>query len=328
MRAFVTGAGGFVGGHLVRALRERGDFVMATSLHAGPGIGALDVRDSEAGHALLDQARPDVIFHLAGQASVRMAIDRPFETYELNVMGTAGILEAIRRHGEPVRLILASSAEVYGVGREEEMPLRESIVPRPGSDYGAAKVGAEAAVLAAWRTRKIPTIVARTFNQLGPGQSGNFMLPSWALQLARIARGAEPKLLVGDVDVLRDLIDVRDAVQAYIALAELGKPGEIYNVARGTGVVLRAILDELIACSGCAVTVEHDVARDRPTDAPVLVADVSKLETATGWRPIIPLAQSVEDAWADALERVEAESATAEAQSADSTAVPARPSHG
>ncbi len=312
----------------MRALRERGDTVVATSLSSGPGITALDVRDYEAGHRLLDESRPDVVFHLAGQASVRLALDRPLETYEVNVMGTVGILEAVRLHGRPVRVLLASSAEVYGPGREEEMPLRESAPVHPASDYGAAKAGAEVAMLAAWHSRKIPTIVARTFNQIGPGQSETFMLPSWALQLARIARGAPPKLLVGDVDVLRDLIDVRDAVAAYIALAESGAPGEIYNVARGSGIVLRAILDELVACSGCTVSVERDAARSRPTDAPVLVGDVSKLRAATGWQPLVPLARSVEDAWNDALERVAAQETTAGAGSSDSSAVPAHPTHG
>ena len=306
MRALVTGASGFVGRYLVDRLRAAGyDVVAAGGPHeTEPAFLPIDLADAESIRAAFDVARPDVVFHLAAQAFVPRSIEAPDETYEVNVMGTAGVLAVLRawsrENNSKVRFVFISSAEVYGVQPPEAMPLRETTAPNPVNPYAASKAAAEAIVLGEVRSFGVDAVIARAFNHIGPGQNDRFVVPAFANQLAAIARGGEPVMHVGNLDARRDFLDVRDVVDAYVAIAERGESGEAYNVASGSAVSIREILGELIRIAHVPVEVRDDPARMRPSDVPIVYGSSEKLRERTGWAPQIPLRRSLQDVYAQA----------------------------
>lgn len=303
MRALVTGASGFVGKYLVAALQRDGAEVLACG---GPRDGGdyfpIDLLDVASLARALEAARPQVVFHLAAQTFVPEALESPLETYDVNAMGTARLAEAVRRYASvPPRVIFASTAEVYGPRAAGDYPLRENLEMQPGNPYGASKAAAEAMLRAAARSFDGDVVIARSFNHVGPGQNERFVVASFAAQLARIARGAPPQLFVGDLTPARDFLDVRDVVEAYLALARGGERGEIYNVCSGRAVAIRDILRELIAIARVPVEVREDPQRMRASETPLMVGDPAKLRERTGWTPKIPLVQTLRDVYEGAL---------------------------
>jgi GDP-4-dehydro-6-deoxy-D-mannose reductase len=199
-----------------------------------------------------------------------------------------------------VRFVFISSAEVYGVQPPEAMPLLETTLANPVNPYAASKAAAEAIVLGEARSFGVDVVIARAFNHIGPGQNDRFVVPAFANQLAAIARGGEPIMHVGNLDARRDFLDVRDVVDAYVAIAERGESGEAYNVASGSAVSIREILGELIRIAHVPVEVRDDPARMRPSDVPIVYGSSEKLRARTGWEPRIPLRRSLQDVYAQA----------------------------
>jgi GDP-4-dehydro-6-deoxy-D-mannose reductase len=255
--------------------------------------------------AALEASRPTVVFHLAAQTFVPDSIRSPIETYETNAMGSARLAHAVREYAiDRPRIVFTSSAEVYGVRDPAEFPLCEALDLRPTTPYGASKAAAEAILLGESRSFGVDAVIARSFNHIGPGQNERFVVASMATQLARIAAGGPPQLLVGNLAAARDFLDVRDVVAAYIALANHGEPGEVYNVCAGRAVAIRDVLRELIAIAHVPVEVREDPARMRSPDIPLLVGNSNKLRARTGWKPQIPLTRSLRDVYDAALRRV------------------------
>ncbi len=301
MRALVTGARGFVGRYLLDALRREGADVFGCG---GPNDSdghhaIVDLGDIETIRCALDAFRPTVVFHLAAQTFVPDALRSPMETYEANTMGSARLAEAVRTYaGSPrPRILFTSSAEVYGARAASEYPLRERLDLRPANPYGASKAAAEAILLAEARSFGLDVVITRAFNHIGPGQDERFVVASFAAQLARIAAGGPPQLLVGDLEAARDFLDVRDVVRAYIALARDGERGEIYNVCSGGAVPIRDVLRELILIARVPVEVREDPARIRSSEVPLSVGSPEKLRARTGWEPQIPLVRSLRDVY-------------------------------
>jgi GDP-4-dehydro-6-deoxy-D-mannose reductase len=296
MRALVTGARGFVGPHLLEALEQR----------ANAELFELELGDVPELRAALDAFRPTVVFHLAAQTFVPDALRAPIDTYEVNVMGTARLAEAVRTCGEEPRprIVFASSAEVYGARDTGEYPLRETLDLRPRNPYGASKAAAEAILLGEARSFGTDVVIARGFNHIGPGQKEHFVVASLAAQLARIAAGGSPQLFVGNLDTARDFLDVRDVVAAYVDLARHGEAGEVYNVCSGSAVTIRDVLRELIAIAHVPVEVREDPARVRSSDIPLSVGSSAKLRARTGWAPQIPLPRSLRDVYDAAARRL------------------------
>lgn len=297
MRVLVTGASGFVGRHLVHALaRENAEVVACGGPHDGAEYFPLDLSNPDSLRAAVTAARPDLVFHLAAQSFVPAALESPSSTYDVNILGTARLAEAVRTWGgDPPRFIFASSAEVYGPREAHEYPLREALERRPVNPYGASKAAAEMLLLADARTFASDVVIARGFNQIGPGQSERFVVASLAAQLARIAGGAEPQMYVGNLGAARDFLDVRDAVEAYLTLARRGEGAQIYNVCTGRAVTVRDVLRELIAIARVAVEVREDPARVRARETLLSVGDPAKMRELSGWQAQIPLKQSLED---------------------------------
>jgi len=308
MRVLVTGSAGFVGRHLTAALRERDHDVLETD-HAGHGdMLGVDVTDPLAVCAAFELARPDAVAHLAAQAFVPASIDDPAATLRINAGGTQNVLEAARLladAGVRARVLVVSSADVYGAQPPEAYPLRETTAPRPANPYAASKVAAEALASAFAHSFAIDVVVTRAFNHIGTGQDERFAVPAFALQLARIAAGAEPVVRVGNLAATRDVLDVRDVCDAYVRILEgAGQAGEIYNVCSGSAISMREILRRLIEIARVPVEVREDTARMRPADVPISVGDAAKLRAATGWAPRISLAAALRDVYEEARTRV------------------------
>jgi GDP-4-dehydro-6-deoxy-D-mannose reductase len=237
--------------------------------------------------------QPAQVYHLAALSSVAASFQDPTPTYQTNVMGTLHLLDALRRLAPASRTLVVSSAEVYG-GLTN--PLPESTPLAPASPYAASKAAAEMIAIQHHRAYGLHVVRARSFNHTGPGQTARFAVSAFARQIARIevARQA-PVLGVGNLAARRDFLDVRDVAQAYMALVRLGAAGEVYNVCSGRAVALQALLDGLLSLAKVGIDVERDPALDRPVDVPELRGDPARLQAATGWRPEIPLEQTLAD---------------------------------
>jgi GDP-4-dehydro-6-deoxy-D-mannose reductase len=282
-RVFVTGAGGFAGGHAMARLQEAG--VELSELRG-------DLRDGEALARELREARPDAVLHLAAAASVAEGFLRERETWEINATGTVVLLGAVAETAPDARVVLASSCEVYGVVDEARQPIGEDEPLRPRSPYAASKAAAEMAAAAS----PLDVVVARPFPHIGPGQDERFAIASFAAQLARIERGeAPPRLAVGNLDARRDLCDVRDVADAYLRLLSGDGLSGAYNVCRGQAERIGDVLDRLRGLVETPVEVVVDPGRLRPLDVPLLLGDPARLQAATGWRATRSLDESLAD---------------------------------
>ncbi|MGH9169312.1 MAG: GDP-mannose 4,6-dehydratase [Acidimicrobiales bacterium] len=287
MRAYVTGSSGFVGGWLSGHLRQLGDEVLKSDKD-------VDITDGPAIAAAIKRARPEVVYHLAALAHVGRSWKDPAETVRVNVTGTLNVLQAAAACDSVPRVILVSSAEVYG-STAGDQPVRESADLRPVTPYAASKVGAEFLGVQAWLGQGVPVIRVRPFNHLGPRQSADFVVSALARRVAEAeARGGGP-VAVGNLQAARDFTDVRDVVRSYRMLAETGTAGEVYNVATGTSVSIAEVAHRLCDMAGVPVELREDPELVRPVDVPVFLGDASRLRAATGWEPEIAFETTLVD---------------------------------
>lgn len=305
MRALVTGASGFVGSYLMRTLADEGYDVIPASGPADSNYALrIDLADFDSVKHAVESADADVIFHLAGQAFVPYSLERPLETFRINALGTMHLLEAVRTRGKRARaprVVLASSASVYGKVADWSNPLREDYPIRPVDPYGASKAAAECCCLAAYRSHGIDTVIARSFNAIGPGQDHRFVASSFAAQLARIKLKIEqPIMYVGNIVTERDFLHVSDVVRAYVALAENGTSGEIYNICSGAPVRIQDILRTLIHIAGVPVEVREDPAKLRDADTRQFYGDNTRLR-GLGWSPEVTLEPALRQIFAAEL---------------------------
>jgi GDP-4-dehydro-6-deoxy-D-mannose reductase len=299
MKVLVTGAGGFVGGHLVPSLEADGHEVVGTGLDDQGELRYLDVRYPERVDQVVAELKPDWVFHLAGQSSVSKSWKEPALTYEVNALGTHHLLEAINRHVPEARVHIAASSDEYGKVEPGQCPIDESAPLRPVSPYAVSRVTGEWIGRMFHESFGLRVVVTRGFMHTGPGQPPSFATADWARQIARAEAGkGEPVVRVGNLAIKREFGDVRDVVRAYRSVLKQGEPGEAYNVATGDPHELREVLDLLIELSTIDIRVEVDESKLRPIDFPVLYGDSGKLERLTGWKP----AYRLEDTLADVLD--------------------------
>jgi GDP-4-dehydro-6-deoxy-D-mannose reductase len=294
VRALVTGAGGFVGTHLVRHLLDQGDDVVELERN----VDGIDIADAEPLTEAVMGAKPEAVYHLAGAADVGGSWTAPHETFLANALGTLNVLEACRAAGAD-RVLAVTSADVYGRVTEDELPLNERQPLRPVSPYAASKVAADALAQQAWLGHRLPVVRVRAFNHLGPGQSDRFVAPSLAARIARNERDGGDEVPIGNLTPRRDVTDVRDVVRAYRLLMIAGEPGAVYNVCRGSAVSVKEIAEMLLGMAARPMHLVSDPALQRPVDIPVLVGDNTALRLATGWEPTIALETTLADVLTD-----------------------------
>ncbi|MEN3272809.1 MAG: GDP-4-dehydro-6-deoxy-D-mannose reductase [Actinomycetota bacterium] len=287
MKAIVTGAHGFVGPYLTSHLESKGDEVVGIDHE-------VDITDAEAVRSRFADELPDVVYHLAAASHVGDSWSAPAQVVRINSEGSLNVLLAAVAAGVE-RVVLIGSAEEYGHVTPEQLPITEDTPLRPVSPYGASKAAAEMLASYIVRGRDLPVVCVRPFNHLGPGQSDRLVASTLAQQVARNERSGGDEILAGDLSPKRDFSDVRDVVRAYRLLAEKGRPGEAYNVCSGRAVAIREMADILIGLSTHPMKVTLDAERLRPVDVPVLHGDNSKLVRDTGWKPEIPLEQTLAD---------------------------------
>lgn len=289
MRSLITGGRGFVGTWLADHLRDLGDQVVAIDQE-------VDVTDPAALLTAMSDAAPDAIYHLAALTHVGQSWDEPLRVLEVNVIGTGAVLAAARQCGSDPKVLVTSSAEVYGaVTDPSRLPLTEESETAPLTPYAASKLAAEALVSQAWLGHGQHVITVRPFNHIGPGQTPNFAVPALAKRIVEADLAGTPTIAVGNLSARRDFTDVRDVVRAYRLLIESGEAGAVYNVCSGRDVSIRQIADQLLGLAGTTLEFETDPSLVRPVEVPVLRGDPARLVGATGWEPTIPLEQTLAD---------------------------------
>jgi GDP-4-dehydro-6-deoxy-D-mannose reductase len=300
MRVFITGMGGFLGSHLAEfLLAERmavyGTFHRATKniehLKSRLTILPCDILDKQRMKAIVAEVEPDVVVHLAAQSLPVLSWRDAETTFQVNVSGTLCLLDAIREAGgDPVVEVACSSAE-YGFASEDEMPTKETGELRPTSPYGVSKVAVDLLSQLYWQTYGMKVVRVRPFFVIGPRKVGDVCSDS-ARGVVAIEKGRSDRLRVGNLDAVRDFVDVRDAVQAFWLLAEKGSPGEVYNVCSGVGHRVREVLELLITLSGNEIRYRVVPEKMRPYDVRICIGDNFKLK-ALGWKPQIPLERAL-----------------------------------
>lgn len=299
MKILITGIRGFVGSYLAPLVLGAGHDVLgltAPGEEPWPKGAEADLRDKDSVCRALLSLLPDAVVHLAAQSHVGPSWKNPELSFEVNTLGTLHLLDACRALHKPPLFLHVSTGEVYGQVRPQDLPLDESSPLRPVSPYAVSKTSADLLAYQYFASYGLPVIRVRPFNHTGPGRPPAFALSEWARRLAMINAGLEePVLSVGNLDVRRDFLDVRDVVKAYLLLLEKGTPGELYVLGRGEGFWLKDLLQQLVELSTAVVEIRQDPERFRPADVPLLVANPAKLKAATGWEPEIQMRQTLKD---------------------------------
>lgn len=306
MKALITGISGFVGSHLAEYLLEHTDWEVAGTVY-GPYdniadlCGTLELYPAELSRLdvmtfILEQAQPDVIFHLAAQPLVSVSRRDPWGTIETNVRMQLNVLEGVTRVNPGCRVLVVGSSEEYGLVSPQDLPLDEDTPLRPLSPYALSKVAQDLLGLQYHLVHKLDVVRARPFNHIGPRQRIGFVAPDFASQIAAIELGLQaPVIEVGNLEARRDFSDVRDVVRAYELLASQGEAGEVYNVGSGESYAIRQVLDTLLSMTDIEIEVRQDPQRLRPSEVPEVVCDATRIRQRTGWQTTISFQQSLED---------------------------------
>ncbi|MFH0777886.1 MAG: GDP-mannose 4,6-dehydratase [Candidatus Eisenbacteria bacterium] len=308
MKILITGITGFAGSHLVDHCLTRGGAEICGIQRWRSRTENIehcldrfcmyecDVRDASSVRDVIEEVRPDWIFHLAAQSFVPTSWKAPTESLTTNVLGELNLFEAVKKTGLKPRIQIAGSSEEYGMAYPEELPIRETNPLRPLSPYAVSKVGQDLLAYQYFMSYRMDVVRTRGFNHTGPRRPPVFVCSDFAKQIVSIEKGRrEPVIHVGNTDAIRDFTDVRDMVRGYWLALEKGRPGEVYNICSGTGRKISDVLDMLIEASGVKVKIVRDEHRLRPSDVPILVGDNSRFEKETGWTPLIPFEQTLND---------------------------------
>lgn len=306
MRALITGISGFVGSHLAEHLLALGGWEVSGTVygrkdniaHLGERLTLYPAELSrlEVVQYIVEETRPDCIFHLAAQPIPALSRQDPWFTLENNIRSQLNVLEAVAQLKLACRVLVVGSSEEYGQVRAEDLPIDEGTPLRPTSPYGVSKVAQDFLGLQYWLSQRVEAIRVRPFNHIGPRQRQGFVAPDFAAQIAAIEAGqAPPRLTVGTLTASRDFSDVRDIVRGYVLALTQGEPGAVYNLGAGQAHTVQELLDTLLSLTDVCVTVEQDPARLQQHDTSVIAADCTRLRERTGWETRIPFAQSLRD---------------------------------
>jgi GDP-4-dehydro-6-deoxy-D-mannose reductase len=306
LKALITGISGFVGSHLAEYLLAHTDWEVAGTVFGPYGniaglCGRLELYPAELSRLdvmtfILEQCRPDAIFHLAAQPLVSASRRDPWGTLETNIRMNLNVLEGVARSSPECKVLVVGSSEEYGLVAPEDLPVDEDTPLRPLSPYALSKVAQDLMGLQYRLTHKLHVVRVRPFNHIGPRQRTGFVAPDFASQIAAIELGLQPPVMeVGNLAARRDFSDVRDVVRTYVTLITHGESGEVYNVGAGKSHAIQELLDALLAMSRMPIEIRQDPARMRPSDVPDIVCDATRIREQTGWQTKISFEQSLQD---------------------------------
>jgi GDP-4-dehydro-6-deoxy-D-mannose reductase len=308
MRVLITGITGFVGGHLVEALRadgghtlfgvsRRADWAAAWRHLAGDvDLRPVDLHDTTAVERIVRDVKPDWVLHLAGYANTGKSFIEPDRCWGDNLTATRSLYDAIHRSGLKPRILFTSTGLVYGDPDDPGRPCDERTTLKPASPYAASKAAADVLSYQVTRSPGLDVVRVRMFNQIGPRQPADYAVANFARQIVAIETGKQvPVIETGDLSAERDVTDVRDIVRAFVLLMSHGKSGEAYNAGRGRAYRIQELLDRLVKLSRARMDVRQRVEPDRKGDTVVVRADTTKLRQATGWEPRYDLDETLKD---------------------------------
>lgn len=298
----ITGAGGFFGSYLAELMLQQGynvhgmfhgDTHNIEHLRNSMTFVRCDLLDSRQVDAAVKEAYPELIFHFAAQSLPGLSWHDPEATFNVNVLGTLHLLDAVRRANIRPTIVIAGSSAEYGFARLEEVPIGEDKQLEPASPYGVSKAAADLLGRAYARAYGLRVICVRPFFVIGPRKTGD-ACSDFARGIVAVERGRESWLRVGNLDAIRDFLDVRDAAQACLVVAQNGRPGEAYNLCSGVGLRIHVLLDTLRALAAVPINVRQDEGLLRPVDEPAIVGDNHRLRSL-GWAPSTPIEKSLAD---------------------------------
>ena len=305
--ALITGITGFAGSHLAELLLREGVEVhgilrwrsktdniehIKDKIH----LYEADLLDAHSLYKVIDEIRPEYIFHLAAQSYVQSSWSSPSNTLEINIVGSVNIFEAVRKSGLPISIQIACSSEEYGRVHEDELPIKEDNPLRPLSPYAVSKLAMDYLGYKYWESYDLRIIRTRGFNHTGPRRGDVFAESTFARQIAEIEKNKKaPVVLVGNLDARRDYTDVRDMVRAYYLSVQMCKSGQVYNIASGKSWQIGEVLELLLSMSKVKIKIVKDKTRLRPSDVEVLVGDAEKFRKETSWKPEIPFTATMKD---------------------------------
>ena len=308
MKILITGITGFTGSHLAEyflnndtdeihgTVRWRSDLQNIAHIRQNIMLHECDITDASAVKSVITQVKPDQIFHLAAQSYVPFSWRAPHQTLSTNILGELNLFEALRHVKKETVVLVAGSSEEYGMVYPEETPIKETNPLRPLSPYGVSKVAQDLLGYQYFKSYGLPIVRTRAFNHEGPRRGEVFVTSTFSRQIVEIERGKkDPVIHVGNLNAVRDYLDVRDVVRAYALALAKGSPGEVYNICSGEGIRIGDMLDMLLSLSRVKVTIEQDPSRMRPSDVELLVGSSEKFRKATGWKPEIPFLQTLKD---------------------------------
>lgn len=305
MNILITGASGFVGTHLVESLAKaekpatihcvtfRGHNLLADFI-TKKNIYELDLFDGKKIDQLVQAIKPDQVVHLAALAAVGESFKNPKKVLENNIIISLNLLEAVKKYAKKAAVLFIGSADEYGKVRSDQVPIDEQTELKPTSPYAVSKVAVDYLGLQYFLAYKLRIIRLRPFNQIGEYQGLGFVVSDFAKQIVEAELDKEKTIKVGNLDAVRDFTDVKDMVKAYSLALKKCKPGEVYNVGSGNGISIKQVLDILLSKAKRKITVEVDKSKYRPVDAKSIVADSTKFRKVTGWKPTIPLEETLE----------------------------------
>ena len=305
-RVLIIGAAGFVGQHLLQYLSGQDNLdISVTKLQSesipmdgtqSVSVLDIDITDRSSIDQVIQTVNPTHVIHLAAQSSVALSWSNPTLTMSINVNGTLNLLDSLRENVPGCRILIVGSSEQYGKIKPEMLPIIETNPLSPENPYAVSKAAQEMIAQLYVRSYHMNIILVRAFNHIGPGQSSQFVVSDFSKQIAEIEKGLRvPIVRVGNLDAKRDFTDVRDIVRGYWMLLQLGQSGEIYNIGKGQSIAIHDILYELVKLSPMKITVQTDLTKMRPVDTPEIIADISKINKQTTWRPTIEIKQSLID---------------------------------
>jgi GDP-4-dehydro-6-deoxy-D-mannose reductase len=302
-RILITGGTGFVGTHLVEHLLDASaGEIHVTAFSSDPSavaavlpssqIHEINLTDSAATAALIAEIQPTQVYHLAAIATVSASFDQAEHVLVNNAQLQLSVLNALVKHAPAARVLAVSSAEVYGKVEQDQLPIREDQPLKPVNPYAVSKATQDLLAQSYWLSHQLPIIRVRPFNHIGEGQVTAFVVPAFAKQIVAVERGLQENIQVGNLDSIRDFSDVKDVVRAYSLVLERGTPGDVYNIASGSGTSIGEMLELLIAHSTATVNILQDPAKMRPSDTPRTIGDATKVR-ALGWEPTHDLRETV-----------------------------------